>query len=85
VVRAAFRYLLGSALSSSGHDIRFTTEAGVTLVHETESYHGNAAASSDPSVTTVWSSAYSAVWHLGEAGAGWGRCRRWCWRWCLGD
>jgi hypothetical protein len=33
-------------------------------------YYGNAAAAADPSVTTVWSNAYSAVWHLGESGAG---------------
>lgn len=33
-------------------------------------YYGNASAAADPSVTTVWSNAYSAVWHLGEAGAG---------------
>lgn len=33
-------------------------------------YYGKASVAADPSVTTVWSNAYSAVWHLGEAGAG---------------
>jgi len=82
---------------SDGHDIRFTTEDGVALEHETETfdpvngsllawvklpslntgsdtllllYYGNGAAAADPSVTTVWSNAYIAVWHLGESGTG---------------
>lgn len=81
---------------SDGHDIRFTTENGVTLEHETETYdpvtgsllawvklpsldtgsdtllllyYGNGTAAADPSVTTVWSNAYIAVWHLGESGS----------------
>ena len=33
-------------------------------------YYGNSAAAADPSVTTVWSNAYLAVWHLGESGSG---------------
>jgi hypothetical protein len=82
---------------ADGHDVRFTTESGIALEHETERYdpatgslrawvklpsldtsgdtlvllyYGDASAGADPSVTTVWSNAYSAVWHLGEAGAG---------------
>jgi len=82
---------------SDGHDIRFTTESGVALEHQTETYdsvtgsllawvklpsldtsndtllllyYGNGTAAADPSVTTVWSNGYTAVWHLGESGAG---------------
>lgn len=82
---------------SDAHDIRFTSESGAPLEHETETYdpvtgsllawvklpsldttsgavlllyYGNSAATADPSVTTVWSNAYLAVWHLGESGSG---------------
>ena len=33
-------------------------------------YYGNTGATSNPSVLTVWSNQYLAVWHLGEQGAG---------------
>lgn len=86
---------LSSYTRSDGHDIRFVSEEGDILEHQTETYlsekgsllawvklpridaggdaliflyYGNDSATSDPSITTVWSNRYLAVWHLGESG-----------------